>query len=131
MPIHQCKLSIPFRATLHSFNYQEAQTPDIQTARTAAPPNSRFPAALVGEVVEDKPVALGVPVPDAELVVEALESVPLAFANLPEYLVCWTPLPFVHSEAMVLVLEKVMSAHCPPQSVKATYIGSFPEMLLV
>lgn len=83
----------------------------MQTARTAASPISRFPAALDGEVVEAEPVAEDVPVPDAELAVEAAESVPLALENLPVYWVCWTPLPLVHSERVALVLEKVMSAH--------------------
>lgn len=87
------------------------KAPSTRAASTAAPPNFGFPAALDGGVVEAEPVAEGVPVPDAELVVAAAESVPLAFEDLPEYLVCWTPLPLVHSEAVVLVLEKVMSAH--------------------
>lgn len=82
----------------------------------AAPTNSCLPAALVGEEPEAEPVAEGVPVPvpvpDAELVVAAAESVPLAFVDLPVYFVVVTPLPLVHWEAVELVLEKVMSAHC-------------------
>lgn len=84
-----------------------------QTPNTAAAPTPNFPVALDGKEVEATLVAAGVPVAgDEPLVVGVVESVPLAFENWPVYLVCCTPLPLVHSELAVLVLEKVMSAHC-------------------
>lgn len=65
---------------------------------------------------------VGVPVPDAELVAAAVESVPLAFEDSPVYLVVVTPVPLVQSEAVESVLEKVMSAHCA-LSQQRTIIG--------
>lgn len=72
-----------------SSHYHNAQASSKQAASIAAPPSSRLAAALFGEDVEDEPMAEGVPVPlDGLLMIGDVESVPLAFEDLPVYLVC-------------------------------------------
>lgn len=85
MLCYECVSPLPTLRAYNSSLYHNAQASSMQTARTPAPPSSRFPAALDGEVVDVEPVAEGVPVPEAELVVEAAESVPFALENLPVY----------------------------------------------
>lgn len=68
-------------------------------ANSVEPTNSSFPAAPVDEVDVLEPVAVGLPVPEEALAVleGPIESVALALADLPVYLVVVTPLPLVHS----------------------------------
>lgn len=88
-------------------------------------------------VAEDLAAVADGELPPAEALVVVLplleavaESVPLALADLPVYFTMETPLPFVHSWAEELVLEKVMSAHCggPIESVNG--IHSFVRLVL-